>query len=274
MNKNQWKTETGILIIGMGGPRYWGEARAVIRSTWNLWPEARITLITENSQAFGGDRTVHRSDPEGSPPGMVEVIRRDDLGGFKNQTAYVSETPYRRTVHLDCDAVPLKKEAFQPLALLVSRFDFVAAHAAARNPKKSQGLGIPPVVSQWNCGVMFYNRNMIPIFREWDRDFPLRAGRRNPQGPLVRKLWTHPEIRVHTIPPEWNYRGGLVHVHDPGMVLLAHSHSIPPMIRQDGTLKEEVFRRWFWARTIRKLKREGRVGPPPTINTKERGPEG
>lgn len=247
----------GILIIAMGGPRYWGEARNNILSIWRLWPKAPITIISEDRK-FGGPRVVHRDKPEGAPPGMAEVIQVEDLGrGFKNQTAYMSATPYDLTVHLDCDAVPLKKIFWQPYHLL-TRFDFVAAHAAARNPERQQGPKIPGAFGQWNCGVMFYNRNLIPIFQEWDRR---QRGGGNPQGPLARLIWENPEIRTYTLHPEWNYRGGLVHVHHPGMVICGHHHTVPTLIRPDGSLKEDEFRTWFWWRTIQKLNLEGRIGP-------------
>ena len=248
----------GILIIAMGGPRYWTEARAVIRSIWSLWPGSRITVITENSKAFGGGLVLRRDRPIGAPPGSVEVVQVKNLGGFKNQTAYMALTPYEKTLHLDCDAVPIKAVAFQPFHLL-DRFDFVAAHAAARNPKVSQGQGLPGSFTQWNCGVMFFNRNMISVFQEWDRNFPHKAGRRNPQGPLARKIWNHEEIRTYTLAPEWNYRGGLVHLMEPSMVIIAHNHAIPRMIGPDGKLKEKKFQSWFWGRTLRRLRLEGRT---------------
>ena len=245
----------GILIIAMGGRHYWAEARSTIRSIRNFWPEARITVITERRESFGGDLVQHRDSPIGSDPGMIEVVQVEDLKGFKNQTAYVPWTPYEKTLHLDCDAVPIKRVAFQPFHLL-DRFDFVAAHAAARNPKKSQGRGLPGAFTQWNCGVMFYNRNMIPVFQEWNRK---QRGPWNPQGPLARLIWTHDQIRVYTLAPEWNYRGGLVHVMEPSMVVISHNHSTPPMIGADGKLKEDRFRNWFWSRTLRRLRLEGRT---------------
>jgi len=252
--------KTGIIIIAMGGKVYLQEARANIRAIWKNWPGARITVFTHVPESFGGPKVVHRDTPQGSPDGKVEVIEVEDLGGFKNQTRYVRETPYEATLHLDCDAIPLKPTAFQPFRML-ERFDFVAAHAMARNPEKSQGMGLPGCFTQWNCGVMFYNKGMIPIFQDWDKHFPDRS-HNNPQGALARRLWKSEALRVYTLAPEWNYRGELAHLATPDMIQIGHSHHVPRMVRQDGSVDPHRFRGWFWSRTIRKLNREGRVGPP------------
>lgn len=308
---------TGILIIAMGGHLRIQEARANLRAIRRIWPQAPITIMTSTPAHFIGDQFDHWAQcggirgpwepvvgpgPElleltnqgpitsaqtwaegdrgpispGADYGRTEVVWVQDFGGFKNQTHYVFKTPYERTLHLDCDAIPIHRDAFQPFHLL-GRYDFVAAHAAARG-FRPQYPGIPVPFVQWNCGVMFYSRSMLPILRWWDDHYVLHT---NPQGPLCRLIYldgldgprpwrgesegrgvntpAHDPVQVYTLAAEWNYRGGHPQVQWPLHIRILHTHAAQSFILPDGTLNRDAFLRWFHHTNITRLKAEGRV---------------
>jgi hypothetical protein len=257
---------SGILIISIGGKRYIEEAQTNLRAIRRI-SDLPITLYTNQPEAFQGRCSIQRSLEERAtlnPPGTVQVCQREDLGGFKNQTHYVSHTPYDKTVHLDCDAIPVHETAFEPLGLL-GRFHFAASLEFARG-LGAQREGIPAAFAQWNCGVMFFDRTMLSIFEAWNQ--PFTGWQRNPQGPLACLLWDRPDIRVCTLAPEWNYKGaGLCasRPDPPALIRIAHNHSVPDMIDADGRLDQRAFNEWFYARTISRLQQEWRVVVCPRI---------
>lgn len=243
----------GILIIGMGGPKYVRECKACIRACLHYSKgKLPITVVTDRPQDFAGKSTImtHPSgQPMVNPPGTLQVIGPvADRRGFKNQTGYMTASAYDRTLHLDCDAIPVHSTAFQPF-LMLDRFDFVAAHAAARG-FKTYNPNCPPCFPQFNCGVMFFTKEAFPVFRAWDNGFNPRNPGTNPQLTLAAMLY-RTELRLGTLPPEWNYRGTIAFPIGTQM-RIAHSHHAPPMVKADGSIDQERLQRWFNSPIIRK----------------------
>lgn len=250
----------GIIIIPMGGKKYIEQTHANLRAIRRI-SDLPVTLFTNEPDEFQGNGFFYRSLEEiatENPRGTIQVCECVDHGGVKNQTHYVTLSPYQKTIHLDCDAIPVHETAFEPL-LLLGRYDLALSLEFAR-PFRGQRQDLPAAFVQWNCGVMFYNREMIPIFKAWNRGF--KAGQKNTQRSLVGLIWDHPEIKVYTLAHEWNYKGAGLCASKPnpsGKVRIAHSHDIAPMIDAEGRLDERAFQEWFFGRTIRRLREECRV---------------
>lgn len=224
----------GIIMVPMGH-RYAMQAKRNIKSIrLGIKSKMYITLFTNVPQMFDGFKDTFN----------IHVIKSEGKFGFKNQTHYVTKTPYERTLYLDCDAIPIHDTAFQPFQLL-HQFAFAGAHAPARGFKQYVN-GVPPCFPQFNCGVMFYTKEMIPLMEAWDVRFQrvARAARTNPQGSFARLLY-HSAHRLATLPPEFNYRGGVQYFTHRDQVRIAHAPRIPSLIGDDGQLNKTGFDRWF-----------------------------
>ena len=136
-------TGQGIILMAFGGHMYIRECRANIRSIRRL-TELPITIFTNTPEKFDRGDITHCKLGEQviNGPRTIQVVDAPGHFGFKNQTLYVNHTPYEYTLALDCDAIPIHTTAFEPFALL-HRFDFCAAHAAARGAQAARDRALP-----------------------------------------------------------------------------------------------------------------------------------
>jgi hypothetical protein len=95
---------------------------------------------------------------------------------------------------------------------LLDRFDIAVAHAPLRI---NTGIGnsplphVPPCFPEFNCDLVLWRRNegTIELLRKWEQLYlSHELGHPHDQGPF-RLLIYESNLRVATLPPEYNYRG-------------------------------------------------------------------
>src|SRR4051795_12743701 len=131
----------------------------------------------------------------------------------RSKVDYMQHTPFERTLYLDTDTAVRTDitEMFQ----LLDRFDIALAHEHIRSkPVRTQmwRTSLPMSFPQFNSGVFMYRRSpsVISFIDEW-RDAYKSAGLKHDQITLRELLWLS-DLRIATLPPEYNVRYLKYHV--------------------------------------------------------------
>jgi hypothetical protein len=116
----------------------------------------------------------------------------------------IAAMPYERTLFVDADTVFVRSVAdvFETL----ERFDVAAAHAAFRYREVIPG--IPPSFPEYNCGVLAFRRSAATsrLVAAWRTHYLAdRAHWDHDQQAFRKALWES-ELRIATLPPEYNLR--------------------------------------------------------------------
>lgn len=189
--------------------RYVKEAAASAASFRRYYPDAQYILFTD---------AVGYSDAVFDQIRPAKFTVPEQLGGavHKNgqmvvKLAVLPTVQADRIMYLGSDTFALKPEAGS-LFTLLDRFDMAAAHAPVRintSLGNSPLPGVPPCFPEFNCDVLLWRRHerTIELLRDWERLYLSHdLGHPHDQGPF-RLLVYESDLRVATLPPEFNYRG-------------------------------------------------------------------
>ncbi len=181
----------GILYISTGD-EFIEESIRSVKLLRKSMPEANVTLLC---------------DKEISNELFDRIIRIDDPAyGFEDQILNLEKSPYDRTIYLDSDTYITDniKELFQ----LLDSFDIGLAQTATREAWEVSG--VPDCFPEYNSGVMVYknNDNFEEFLSLWNSIYFSNKNNnvtmRN--QPSLRKALYKSNLRLATIPPEYNCR--------------------------------------------------------------------
>lgn len=114
-----------------------------------------------------------------------------------------------RLIYFDVDTYTLAP--LDDLVMLIGRFDLIGAHAPARETAPS-ALRVPDAFPEINVGVLGIHNtpDMVHFVIAWLHQYKEHEAiyGDNDQAPLRDALWTHPEIELYVMPPEYNCRFG------------------------------------------------------------------
>jgi len=211
----------GILFVAIGEHHYReaGQSLARIRS---IWPGVEVTLNTY------------------APDGEVQLQR---IRAMRN-------SPYDFTLYLDTDTWLLQPvpELFE----LLDRFDVALAHAPWR---ERYPVDVPVCFPEFNSGVMAY-RNIDEFFALWEAKFLQDYASREPGAgsgffpsqPAMREALWLSNLRIATLPPEYNWRGD---GYAQGPIKIIHSRKLR-VLRDEANLHVEpracIEGRWYYYR--------------------------
>jgi hypothetical protein len=141
-----------------------------------------------------------------SPFPFTTVGRIDD-GHRRSKVDYMSSTPFDRTLYLDTDT-SLNADISDMFRVL-ERFDIALCHALRRNTRNVLDpwrVEIPEAFPQFNSGVILYRKTpaVLQLLEDWGR-FYKESGHRHDQ-PVLRELLWLSDLRIATLPPEYNVR--------------------------------------------------------------------
>ena len=201
----------GVLYAATGA-KHRAEASASAVRCKVLMPEIPIAVWTDSEL----------SDPVFD---IVHVARSPSYD-YMDKVTSLSETPFRRTLFLDTDTHVLDdiSASFQ----LLDCFDIAAAHASNRTSTRSTYLisGVPDAFPEMNTGVLLYRQGdrTNAFLSDWRRLFDQdrnqfaqdKAKRAadlvalKPPGDQssFRHALFRSELRIATLPPEYNFRFG------------------------------------------------------------------
>ena len=173
------------------------------------------------------------------PPPGVAVVRFEQISDapFVDRIANMRRSPFERTIYLDTDTYVVE-EIVHVLELL-DNYDLAVAQAPAY-----RGLDdpeVPAAFPEFNCGVVAWraSERVNEFLRSWEETYRAwlvkdvligRHGGDHPSRTVIgdqpafrRCAWQH-EMRVATLPPEYNLRIG-VPATVIGRVRVLHGHT-------------------------------------------------
>jgi hypothetical protein len=194
----------GIIYVLTGGEDTTRDVSVSAKSAKRAMPEVPITVFCDRDITGPVDE-VRRIRPVGSTEEFFG-LRIEILG----------ESPYDRTLHLDTDTYIARDASV--LFTLLDRFDLAIAHDTHRIPVPLDG--IPDAFPEFNAGVIAYRtdalRLLLPRWLELHERFA-PATRKDRSGhadgvsydqPWLRQALYESDLRIATLPPEFNFRFG------------------------------------------------------------------
>lgn len=185
------------------------EAAESARSFRRYYPDARFILFTDahgySDPVFDEVREIDFTIPEQ----LIGTVHKN--GQMVGKLAALPLVEADRVMYLGSDTFALKPEAGS-LFRLLDRFDIAAAHAPLRINTElgnSPLPQVPPCFPEFNCDLVLWRRHQgtVQLLKEWERLYlSHELGHPHDQG-AFRLLVHQSDLRVATLPPEFNYRG-------------------------------------------------------------------
>lgn len=195
--------EKGILYVATG-EKYIHEASKSARSVRRHNSDIPIAIITD----FGGD----------IPSVFNKVIQKNSIEShWGSASLYLKQTPFRKTIYLDTDTY-INSDVSDVYDLL-NQFDVALSHAPFRRAPEStfeaEGFqypvdGLPKSFPEYNRGVFGYIKNyntnkFLSYYNDIFNEYLEETGVTHDQ-PALRKALFESDIRIATLPPEYNCR--------------------------------------------------------------------
>lgn len=189
--------------------KYIREAEASARSFRRFIPDAEYILCTDDpdfaSDVF--DRTVTADFS------IPEALKHSDHknGQMVGKLAILQTLEHDRVMYLGADTYAFRPEIASVLDLLETH-DIAVAHAPFRihAPRPDTPLrDMPRAYPEFNCDLVAWRRSpaMSAFLKDWQRLYLEHAwGHPHDQG-AFRYLAYHSDLRIATLPDEYNYRG-------------------------------------------------------------------
>lgn len=210
--------ECGVIYILTRHQKYVPIITTSVTSLKKHMPDVHVTAFSE----FPLDGPFDR---------VVPVQHSSYSDGFYDKTRFIAESPYERTLFLDCDIYVVRP--VPELFPLLDHFDCALTHEEYHNTDWNGDYprpDIPPSFPEFNTGVFLYRKSekMMQLFRSWEalhreyRDqYP--DGRLDNDQPFFRPAAYYSDARIATLGREYNckFRGqGYLN----GPVKLLHGH--------------------------------------------------
>ena len=189
--------------------RYVREAQASAESFRRFIPNATYTLVTDAKASDLAPFDEIRAAVFEVPANLAGTTHKN--GQMVAKLRALPELQHDRVMYLGSDTYALRAEVAGMFDLL-DQFDVVAAHAPLRVNTTRGNSAIPEIPAcypEFNCDVIVYrNSPAVRLFLEQWRDLYLdhAFGHPHDQG-AFRYLLYNCELRVATLPEEYNYRG-------------------------------------------------------------------
>lgn len=197
------------------------------------------------------------ADPtRGDFDGLIRFPREPtSIGRKRRRIEAMAASPFERTLYLDCDTFILAD--VRPILDVLERFDIAAVHAPV-------GIGhphadVPSSFPEHNTGVLAWRRSVESdgFFRDWLHAFDGSALVWD--QPSLRQALYFSDLRIGTLPPEWNVRFNLLGAMG-GPPKILHGH--PPVARGEGDPATRAALDAAYRRVARDLAHPSRGGEP------------
>lgn len=186
--------------------KYLAEAVVSANSFRQFIPDCEIVLYTNQTgyahEAFDQVFVV----PFVVPSVLADKIHLNGQMLVKHQG--MVESPAQWNLVLGSDTLALSEKVNDAFALL-ERFDFAAAHAPGR--VTGGAIDVPFAWPEFNCDVIFFRKNAKTqqFLEEWQRLYATNEIDHPHDQGAFRYLTYHRDVRVATLPFEFNDRVGL-----------------------------------------------------------------
>jgi len=192
-------TDEGIVYV-TAGEKFVREAELSAESLREFNPKYPISIIT---------------NVENPPKIFDDVIRIDDPRYSFADKPFEIQLPYQKTVFLDTDI--LVRGDVSPIFKVLDRFDIAASMNSTNYGRQTCNQHqIPDTFPEYNTGVVGFKKSekVEQFLRDWRHIFQADNTLRPGDQPAFRKALYNCELRIATLPPEYNclfrYPGNVV----------------------------------------------------------------
>jgi hypothetical protein len=185
---NKTKAERGVLYI-TSNDLLMDEAIISARSVVEHNPDIRVGVVTDEPVEYDV---------------FDDVFVTELAAGFEDKSAEM-RIPYQKTMYLDTDT--LIDGSLHPVFELLDEFDIAAAHNYSNSSRETyENDHIPDGFPEYNTGVIgFRDSDAAQEFiEEWEVTFRENTHLRPGDQPSFRSVLYESDIRIATIPPEYN----------------------------------------------------------------------
>ncbi len=196
-NRKEHMESTGVLFIATG-KRYIQAGIRAAKTVHRAMPDLPIHLYANwKENGFRFDET----------PFPFTSVSEIENPHRRSKVDYLAKTPFEKTLYLDTDTAVVSD--IRDIYDLLERFDIALCHAHRRNvPKRllTWRNQLPEAFPQFNSGVFLYKKNakVIDFLNQWSAAFHTEHFMQD-QVTLRELLWLS-DIRIATLPPEYNVR--------------------------------------------------------------------
>jgi hypothetical protein len=187
----------GILYVATG-ETYIRAAMQSANTAKKFCPDLRIHIFCDwQNYTLGFDVSTF-------PFSSVEKIHDPHR---RSKVDYLAKTPFDQTLYLDTDTSIIAD--IGDMFRILERFDVALAQAHRRNTierLQPLQLNLPQAFPQYNSGVFLYRKTpaVCQFLEEWSVYFK-ESGCQHDQPSLRELLWLS-DLRIATLPPEYNVR--------------------------------------------------------------------
>lgn len=182
-------TDTTGVIFATTGKNYTELAERAAQSVKENCPGLAVDLFTDQFVDMPVFDRIHQlKDP-----------------WLRSKIDAMAASRFDRTLYLDADLFVIAdlRDVFEVL----DRFDIAMVHDQARNGNYAQTFWretLPDAFPQFNTGVIAFSRipEIIDLLKNWSAC--VRGNNLTKDQPVLRELLWHSDIKVGTLPPEYN----------------------------------------------------------------------
>ena len=185
------------IVYAATGPKFVEECRRSIQSLISIHSQIAISVFTDDSTAFSDLRNRHS---------LKDHLLRSPKKSFEDKICALTESPYEKTLFLDCDTLVFSNPA--KIFDLLENFDLAVC---METYKPHYSHTVPEVFPEFNTGVMALRTgsiqvknflvNWLELYREQ------RKSRRDIKHdqPAFREALYYSQLRISPLPSDWNF---------------------------------------------------------------------
>jgi hypothetical protein len=186
----------GVIYVACGA-RFVSEATLSATSVRRFLPGIPILLFTDQilEAGAGFDEVVYLSAPHPKP--------------HINKIIAMTRSPFQKTLLLDTDTYVCAD--ISDLFAMLDRFDIAMTHDRSYRDNFPADSGVPDAFVEFNQGVIVFRKTVMvrDVLQEalrWTERLHERAGKYPPDQPPFRIALFHSDLRIATLPVEYNCR--------------------------------------------------------------------
>jgi len=202
---NKKSPEKGVVYIATGKELFLKEAKISAKSVRKYNENIGISIFVDEKNKFDDIENLFDS---------IYFVEEPEYG-FGDKIYAMKNSPYQKTIYLDCDTVVIGE--ISEIYSMLEKYDI-----AASNPPFKNDYYQP---NHYQAGIIFYRDNDLvrQFFKKWDKNYD-RINHGNDQ-PSFRETLSELPISLFKFPPNYNFRVPFASYIN-GKIKIIHDHNL------------------------------------------------
>jgi len=182
--------DRGIIYVATGDV-YRHEACLSAQTVNEVMPNIPVTIFSD--KPFDQDTVAQ----------FIQI--EEPSFGYRDKIACLRKSPYDKTIFLDTD-IGLYSD-ISDIFTLLEKFDLAAAHDPDRRERPDHPLpNVPAALPEYNTGIVAFSdsERVHQFLQRWLKIFDAETGGVSHDQPSFRKALFETDVRISTLPEEYN----------------------------------------------------------------------